>query len=809
MAEILETIRGALTKGLRSDDRDVRSGDNSAVMTALEPTPYGARVHETVTVPISAGQLSTHSVTIAHPFPQLFIGKAVTLLVTDTKVFTVNMANWTLTAVTLYNPASTGSTATISAGGGPWHFMDFGTTWMLFNGASVVFKSGHIVSTKTFVDEAITATTGCAFRGQGFLGGFNSVNYWPNAWVNYWNSIPHSTAADSDWNLVPPSPGANWVSWSSIGGGDLLMNRMTPATFNTSLSDQIIANGNFLNGGTYWTLSGGGGGDWVLASGKATHTRPVAVGIDTMTQSNAAMLTALGTGDYWVEFDTDFTTANGDGFRVGLGATTSASFTTSGHYRTKLTVASGADLVFTPQQTTSTDQLARPDVDVANSGSWTFSAGSSFYSILDNGTTSGGAYCRSPSGNDVSTTLRVVDIEPAAGLTALKIELHASTLAGSGSIRITTYNGSDLTTALETITVTTHGVGGSERDYVFSATTWNAITDWANFTVKIHSLAQAGEQIELHYFDVIYSTAKGDSFTIDNITVTEDLAEEESMALHYARRNEAGAMPMDFQGTVLKVFPMRDLVMVYGVDGISALRPYSQPFPTYGLQEGVHRMGIASRDAVGGHLDEHVFVDTSGVLYSVDGQAKVTRLGFEEFMAPLLGEQFTIAYDPNRRGYYIGGDTGSNVECYYLTDEKNLSKHHQLVSSIYQRDAGLIGIAENDASPTTLAWSSNIVDLGFDEIKHISWIEISYTNITALTVNVSYRYAKADAFTELGARVGSPDGRFFIGVSGVEFKIVLAGTTAAGAEIERIDVRYDTYDNRTARSPRRKSAYFS
>ena len=805
MSEVTETIRAALTNGLRSDDRAVRSGDSCELMTALRPTPFGARVHETVTIPISSSELTTHSVTIAHPFPQLFIGKAVTLLVTDTKLFTVDMSDWTLTAVTMYDPAAPASPATITGGGGPWHFMDFGSTWMLFNGASVVFKSGWIVSTKTFVDEAITATTGCAFRGQGIMGGFDSTDYWPTAWVDYWNSIPHSTAADTDWNLVPPSPGANWVSWSSVGGGDLLMNRISPSTFNTALAEQVLSNGNFLNSDTDWTLGTG----WTVASGVLTY---LASGTSTLTttQVEADQLIALTVGeDYWVEFDAVLT--DGNGFTISLGSAATALITQSGHYRIKVTAA-GTTTVTISAFGTSTAATARPSGDIDSNGVWTFHdpvpGTSTYYDRLNetSGTVTSPGYVQAPSGT--SDNWFRVDMDTftdGVGITDLVVKILASYTGGDSSGIVTLYNGTDLGTPLETIDNPII-FGGDTTTYTFAQATIDAVTDWTDLVVKYGtdvSSNTTGHQVGRIWVEYNYVAAS--TFTIDNITVTKDDAEEESMALHYARRNESGAMPMDFQGTVLKTLPLRNQVMVYGVDGVSALIPSSQPFPTFGLREGVHRLGIASRDAAAGDINEHVFVDTSGVLYKVDGEGVIERLGFEEFLSPLLGQQFTINYDPNRQGYHITGDTGSNVESYYLTKENKLSKHHQLVSSIYHRDGGLIGIGEDDATPTTLAWKSNIIDFGWNEIKYLSWVEIAYTNITSLTVEVEYRHAKADSFVSLGTRIGSPDGRFFIGASGVEFQITLAGTTAAGAEIERIDVRYDSHDNRTARSPRRKS----
>ena len=822
MAENLETIRSPFENGLRSDDRDVRGAGNSELFTNMQPGPFGARAQVSITVPISGAELSANGVTIAHPFPQLFIGKEVTLLADETALFLVDMGDWTLTAISTFDYTTPANAKSIASGGGPWHFMDFGTTWILFNGATVVFKSDWDPSGKTLVDETITTFTGCAFKGQGIMAGFNAGDYWSTAWTDFWNALPQSTAADSGWNLVIPAPGNNWVGWSSIGGGDLLLPRITPATFNTGLAEQLISNGNFLNGGTDWTLSGG---DWVIANAIAAHTAPTASGVDTMTQSNANMLIALAAGDYWAEFDTVFTTFNLKGFKVGLGNALSAAITASGHYRVKLSPTAGANMAITPQQGSSSPSTVYPLSDIDDTGGWTFSAGTSPADVL-NQAQSASDWVRATTTTSEWFRVKMNPITVGSGDTVSAMNLtfwdaHTAGGAGSELITVSLYNGSDLSTVLASYVVTGVAFGGetdvpntSDNSLTsFTQAEMDSVTDWTNLVVKIaisESVAGTNEFRELFMDATVLENA--DSFTIDNITVTKDEAEDTPMAVWYAQLGQANFMPMDFQGSVLKVLPMRERVMVYGADGVSALEPKSGreglDTPTFGLVPGVHRLGVASRDAAGGDLDEHLFVDTSGVAYKVNGEGKTERLGFEEFFLPLLGQQFTINFDPNRREYYITGDTGSNVECYHLTADNKLSKFHQLVSSVMHRDGGIIGIVEDDATPTAMVWKTNIIDLGYRELKYLSWVEVAYTNLTSVTATLHYRYNKASAFvTKAGIEPG-PDGRFYIGVAAVEFQLELLGTTAAGAEIERIDFRYDTYDNRTARSPRGKPAFF-
>src|SRR5574343_1332113 len=97
-------------------------------MRALRPVAPGGEVASLPTFPFSSAVLSAAGVVLDWPFPQLFLGRSVALLATETAVFSVNLTTWALTAVSLVSPG--GGAATITAGG-VWHFIDFHTTWIL------------------------------------------------------------------------------------------------------------------------------------------------------------------------------------------------------------------------------------------------------------------------------------------------------------------------------------------------------------------------------------------------------------------------------------------------------------------------------------------------------------------------------------------------------------------------------------------------------------------------------------------------------------------------------------------------------
>ncbi len=167
---------------------------------------------------------------------------------------------------------------------------------------------------------------------------------------------------------------------------------------------------------------------------------------------------------------------------------------------------------------------------------------------------------------------------------------------------------------------------------------------------------------------------------------------DESNPLHlaHARRVSAGFMPMDWQGTVQNTQPMEDIVIVYGTDGVSAVRAYQEPVPTFGLTENLLRVGIASRSAVGGDRQRQVFLDTRGVLWMIGGDLSLQRLGYREYFSQMLGNEVTISYEPGERVFYI-----SDTNVSFALNENGLCEWPQRVTSVFQIDGDAAGIFED------------------------------------------------------------------------------------------------------------------
>lgn len=179
---------------------------------------------------------------------------------------------WTAVQITTYDFTAWSSTKAIATGGGPWHFMDFHDTWMLFKPGCTVFKTAH--SSKVFSQTAVTINTGCNFfDGRPMMGGFNASNYYTSAaWRTYlasWQGTsPHNIESYID--ALSTGLGPNWVKWGTIGGGDLLwLFNLEMAKYGFIPSERpTLTNGSFTGAATGWTFAS----PWAYGSNKMTGT---------------------------------------------------------------------------------------------------------------------------------------------------------------------------------------------------------------------------------------------------------------------------------------------------------------------------------------------------------------------------------------------------------------------------------------------------------------------------------------------------------------------------------------------------------
>jgi len=229
------SLREALVNGLRNDSRVQRNAPCCSGYYGMKPLPFGARVASVPTQRWTLAELTAEGMPYSWPFPQVFYGRSACLALGETYLKTVDVGTWAASAVSLYNPL-TGAADTVGAGGGVWHFADMGDTYYLFNGATVLFKSGWIDATKTYVWDTSTIATGCNFRHRLLLGGFSGTLF-SATWTALMDALVAYGLGDFEFSFGQPQ--SNWVWWSSVTGGDHLF-WMVPDIAQNGLEDADI-----------------------------------------------------------------------------------------------------------------------------------------------------------------------------------------------------------------------------------------------------------------------------------------------------------------------------------------------------------------------------------------------------------------------------------------------------------------------------------------------------------------------------------------------------------------------------------------
>lgn len=295
-----------------------------------------------------------------------------------------------------------------------------------------------------------------------------------------------------------------------------------------------------------------------------------------------------------------------------------------------------------------------------------------------------------------------------------------------------------------------------------------------------------GDVIPLFYPDMaatgFIDTASGDTHS-----------NTRPLFLEYWNRNESGFGVMPFQGSVLVIKPLHKSVIVYGTDGIAVMNPHSTPATTFGI-DGILGIGIPSRNAVGGDLDNHVFADVNGNIWSLGADLRPKRLGYKEFFKNMVNSDFMISINPDEDDVYICSQGKS-----YVMTNYGLGQATQVVTSIISTPSGIKAIGTLSGEyvfyPVT-DW----FDMGIAALKTVTSLEIGgvvpYGNMQIAVEFIS----TLDAKTYMSDWVPvSPDAFARPKATGLAFRVHLKCNPATQVNIDYITIRWQVVDKRTIR----------
>lgn len=258
------------------------------------------------------------------------------------------------------------------------------------------------------------------------------------------------------------------------------------------------------------------------------------------------------------------------------------------------------------------------------------------------------------------------------------------------------------------------------------------------------------------------------------------------------QRNEFGLAPLPWQGTVLHQRRLGDTVIAYGDGGISALVPHSSPVATFGVRDiqGLGKgIGIASRSAVGGSIDGHIFVDTSGALWRVTTSLQAERLGYEDYLADLLDDEIVISHDPQRNEFYIAGTVDATPTCYVLT-ESGFGKAPWVPSNVSFTQGGLVSVLLGTTAAGVEVVTNKFGGRRRKDVDQITLVTLVTrdTDASGWTVAIDYRFDNGNDWVRTTPQNTGPRGALRVNVSGLEFRVIAAHPDRTDCDLEAIEV---------------------
>jgi len=266
------------------------------------------------------------------------------------------------------------------------------------------------------------------------------------------------------------------------------------------------------------------------------------------------------------------------------------------------------------------------------------------------------------------------------------------------------------------------------------------------------------------------------------------------------RSNTTGFMPMNFSGEIYRVKKLGDKIMVYGAQGISAIKPGSvRPYETMAQfgREDIFNFGIAGKGCVAGDDKLHVFIDNQGYVHAMDATGKHSKLGYKNFISNLENE-IVITMDELKGEYYIS----DGERCYLFSS--GLSEVYQSPSGLVRQGSALYGVTY-DSSDESAYITTNSFNNMTDSIKTVQTVEAMMSG-TSLQGAIDYRFKPSEDFTRGMVKNLSRHGTFVPMISGVDLRLHLKASTYVDFSVDNAVIRFKLSDKRTIRGPYAQSA---
>jgi hypothetical protein len=281
-----------------------------------------------------------------------------------------------------------------------------------------------------------------------------------------------------------------------------------------------------------------------------------------------------------------------------------------------------------------------------------------------------------------------------------------------------------------------------------------------------------------------------------------------------------GSRFMPLSGPAAVVPPLgqygEDYQFEHDIGGVSLMTFKSPGAGIVGWGETVLSMiGVPRGRPVAGNIYKHLYVDVHGVLWLLEAGGKKTRLGYEEYIKPLMtvttGEDLVfVSYDEKEDEFYISSAyTAGAANTTYLLSKNGLSKVYQAVMSIasYNKYDAVTGTYPTTTECTLGQNSTDLtgsictqkMDMGTRAIKTITGLEIGAQNSAAMTANIDYKYSTSDAFVTSTPKPVHKNGTVTPMIAGTDFKVRVESISYVDFDLDYMSIRWKLNDKRLIR----------
>jgi hypothetical protein len=260
--------------------------------------------------------------------------------------------------------------------------------------------------------------------------------------------------------------------------------------------------------------------------------------------------------------------------------------------------------------------------------------------------------------------------------------------------------------------------------------------------------------------------------------------------------NQSGWMHLEHFGEPLMGFPLKQHIIIYGENGVSA---YTLAGPLgYGMTT-IHPLGIkdAGSVCVNGYADGitlHYFIDVTGDLFVVDASLKVTKIGYKEHFAAehttypgLIMMSYNSRLDEVLINFY-GSD-----KTYVYSGLYGLTWINGDIEQMWEVDGTRYVHSPNAITQSNIVYQTNIFDMDCECQKALWGFSARIATPEDVSVVIDYRETRTGAWTSTPAITFSKMRSYFNAsrLVGIEFRIKLTVSSYTAFRLSDLEIVYN------------------